>query len=194
MSLYTIIPPALIVLSVIGIIIFLMKKAPEVANIDEADSLKNNDEIRNSRKGGSLGSGTRWVKNISAKTQGLFFSALETIEKRKNVKHENSIISRSKNEEHDFPRVNAAVMPNTKKENEDNKVKPEKKDLFEKILIERIAANPKDIEAYERLGEYYMDIENWNYAKECFKQVIKLSPGSIKARMKMRKLERLLGK
>ena len=70
----------------------------------------------------------------------------------------------------------------------------EKKDLFEKILIERIAANPKDIEAYERLGEYYMEIENWNYAKECFKQVLRLNPSSTNVRSKMRELERLLGK
>ena len=61
-------------------------------------------------------------------------------------------------------------------------------------LIDRIAANPKDIEAYERLGEYYLEIENWNYAKECFKQVLKLNPRNIGARSRMRKLERILSR
>jgi len=77
---------------------------------------------------------------------------------------------------------------------EESESKAEKKDLFEKILIDRIASNPKDIEAYERLGEYYLEIENWEYAKECFKQVIKLNPRSINARSRMRKLERILSK
>ena len=80
-----------------------------------------------------------------------------------------------------------AVQPKVEK-------KVVKKDLFEKILIDRIASNPKDIEAYERLGEYYLEIESWNYAKECFKQVIKLNPRNIGARSRMRKLERILSR
>jgi tetratricopeptide (TPR) repeat protein len=52
----------------------------------------------------------------------------------------------------------------------------EMKDRLENLLIERIAANPKDVEAYERLGEYYMEIDSLGDAKECFKQVLKLDP------------------
>ncbi len=70
----------------------------------------------------------------------------------------------------------------------------ERKDIFEKILIDRIAVNPKDIEAYERLGEYYSEIENWEYAKECFKQVIRLDNKNISVKIKMKRLERLLSK
>jgi tetratricopeptide (TPR) repeat protein len=68
------------------------------------------------------------------------------------------------------------------------------KDILEKILIERIAANPKDVEAYERLGEYYFEIENWEYAKECFKQIIKLNPENKNVRTKMKELEKILAK
>jgi len=66
------------------------------------------------------------------------------------------------------------------------------KDRLEELLIERIAVNPKDIEAYERLGEYYMEIKSYTDAKECFKQVIKLNPASNNARYRLKRLERLL--
>ena len=63
---------------------------------------------------------------------------------------------------------------------------------MEEVLIKRIAINPKDIEAYERLGDYYLEGENYQDSKECFKQVLKLSPTHHKARLKIRKLEKLI--
>lgn len=72
--------------------------------------------------------------------------------------------------------------------------RPARKEMLEKILIERIAANPKDIEAYERLGEYYMEIGSWGDAKECLKQVIKLDSTNESAKGKMKRLERMLGR
>lgn len=70
---------------------------------------------------------------------------------------------------------------------------PETKNHLEKILIERIAVNARDVEAYERLGEYYLDIENYEFAKECFKQVLKLAPANRSAKYKMKKIEGALG-
>lgn len=69
----------------------------------------------------------------------------------------------------------------------------EEKKEYEQLLIERIAGNPKDIEAYERLGNYYFEQKSFQDAKECFKQVLRLSPINRQARAKMRKLERILG-
>jgi len=66
------------------------------------------------------------------------------------------------------------------------------KDRLEELLIERIAINPKDTEAYERLGEYYLEIESWTDAKECFKQVIKLDPKNRNAKYRIRRLETIL--
>jgi tetratricopeptide (TPR) repeat protein len=63
---------------------------------------------------------------------------------------------------------------------------------FEKALIERIAFNPKDIEAYERLGDYYIEIGNFNDSLACFEEVLKLSPGSRKAKLKMRRLQKIV--
>ncbi len=71
-------------------------------------------------------------------------------------------------------------------------IKEEKKSQLEEILIERIAANPRDIEAYERLGDYYLDQSNLQDAKECYRQVLRLSPVHRLAKVKIRKLERML--
>jgi hypothetical protein len=68
----------------------------------------------------------------------------------------------------------------------------EAKSKFEEILVERIASNPRDMEAYERLGEYYLERESYEDAKECFIQVTKLSPGHYKAKLKLRRLEKLI--
>jgi tetratricopeptide (TPR) repeat protein len=75
------------------------------------------------------------------------------------------------------------VLPES---SEDSKVQ------YEKILIERIAANPRDIEAYERLGDYYSEQENGKDSLECYKQVLKLSPINRKAKMHIKRLERVL--
>ncbi|KKU55684.1 MAG: hypothetical protein UY41_C0002G0029 [Candidatus Moranbacteria bacterium GW2011_GWE1_49_15] len=69
---------------------------------------------------------------------------------------------------------------------------PMEKNRLEDALIKRIAVNPKDIEAYERLGDYYSDMKNFKDAVECFKQVIKLGPSNTKAKIKLKNLERIL--
>lgn len=68
----------------------------------------------------------------------------------------------------------------------------EKKNQLEEVLIKRIAINPRDIEAYERLGDYYLEQLNLRDSLECYKQVSKLSPTHFKARSKIRKIERML--
>ena len=204
--LYSIIPPVLVILSLAGIIIFLMRKARSVANFsdkkEDVRPLKNASWLK--EKVGKL-SGVK--ESLKLKIQKKEDSPARVLEKREaesvsNKDESNQFFQRRKTENASQPfeagNLDMGVRkipPATSQEKTPAQEEAiEKKDLFEKILIDRIASNPKDIEAYERLGEYYMEIKNWNYAKECFKQVIKLHPGSIKARMKMRKLGRLLAK
>ena len=66
------------------------------------------------------------------------------------------------------------------------------KNKLEEALIKRIAINPRDIEAYERLGDYYMESENFRDSHECFKQVLILSPSHYKAKVRIRKIEKLI--
>ena len=63
---------------------------------------------------------------------------------------------------------------------------------FEKALIERIAFNPKDIEAYERLGDYYIEVGNFNDSLACFEEVLKLSPVNRRAKIKVKRLQRVV--
>lgn len=62
----------------------------------------------------------------------------------------------------------------------------------EESLIARIATNPKDFTAYEELGDYYLEVENTRDAKECYRQVLKLSPVHRMVKIKIRRLEKLL--
>lgn len=68
------------------------------------------------------------------------------------------------------------------------------KEKLEDVLINRIAMNPRDIEAYERLGDYYMEQQSAKDALECYRQVLKLSPAHHKAKMKIRRLERMFSR
>ncbi len=76
------------------------------------------------------------------------------------------------------------VLPSEKKES---------KNKLEEALIERIAGNPQDIEAYERLGDYYLENVNYQESLECYKYVLKLSPTHRKAKYRVRRLEKMLG-
>lgn len=63
---------------------------------------------------------------------------------------------------------------------------------IEEDLIARIAVNPKDYTAYEALGDFYMERGSIQDAKECYRQVLKLSPVQRMVKIKIRRLERLL--
>lgn len=64
--------------------------------------------------------------------------------------------------------------------------------LREENLIGRIARDPKDFTAYEELGDYYLETGNIKDAKECYRQVLKLSPVHRLVKIKIRRLEKLL--
>lgn len=65
---------------------------------------------------------------------------------------------------------------------------PEDK-VREAALVYRIAENPRDIEAYREIGDYYMGIGNIKDAKESFKMVLKLRPRDLKAKSSLREIE-----
>lgn len=71
-------------------------------------------------------------------------------------------------------------------------VQIKEKNKLEDALIKRIAINPRDIEAYERLGDYYLESNNLHDSLECFKQVLRLSPAHHKARLRIRRLEKAI--
>ncbi|MCW1888769.1 MAG: tetratricopeptide repeat protein [Candidatus Moranbacteria bacterium] len=89
-------------------------------------------------------------------------------------------------EREERPMVSAkVVVPDTRK-------KSSKGGSSEEDMIGRIATNPKDFEAYEALGDFYMESGNIKDAKECYRQVLKLSPVQRMVKIKIRRLEKLL--
>lgn len=63
---------------------------------------------------------------------------------------------------------------------------------YEESLIAHISINPKDFSSYEKLGDYYLETGNVKDAKECYKQVLKLSPAERMVKIKIRRLEKIL--
>ncbi|MFA5961711.1 MAG: tetratricopeptide repeat protein [Parcubacteria group bacterium] len=259
--LYQIIPPILVIFSVIGIIIFLVKKAPEINRLEREEKLENERAFR--AVDGGVGDYSRQDTGMAKVTTRLKQGLLVVLEK--SVKKSRIVFLKLENKLKDLgegirKKRNSRVVengPNPEPQLEENlerreekpaaneseildgiidkvgKYDPEKKNIrerlglkqraiqeeveekyfrpiisdrvvvpkrrretksrLEELLIERIAANPKDIEAYERLGEYYLEVKNLEHSKECFKQVLRLNPGNRNARYKIRKLEKILG-
>lgn len=258
--LYQILPPILIIFSVIGIIIFLVKKTPEINRLEREEKLEKERESRalasgannfsereleRSRVAAKLKQGSLVLLEKSVKKSQIVFLKLENklknlgegIRKKRSAKLENKfenegLSERENNSEKVAPIekegealdgiIDKIGKYNPEKRNirerlglkqkamqeeveekffrpiiSDHVVVPkrrrETKSRLEELLIERIAANPKDIEAYERLGEYYLEVKNLEHSKECFKQVLRLNPTNRNARYKIRKLEKILG-
>lgn len=117
---------------------------------------------------------------------------------QKNVSELNGQIRRSVTVEEDSPvviRRSRQAMVSAKVTRPEKKaVLTKAKNKLEDALIKRIAVNPRDIEAYERLGDYYIEQNNLADALECYRQVLRLSPVHHKAKMKIRKIERVMGR
>jgi tetratricopeptide (TPR) repeat protein len=103
--------------------------------------------------------------------------------RRKEVAVDNVIIK--KEEELDIkPMISDEVV------HPDSKFGP--RNEFERALIERIALNPRDVEAYERLGDYYIESGNFNDSLSCFEEVLRLSPVNRKAKVKVKRLQKIV--
>ncbi len=87
----------------------------------------------------------------------------------------NDVIVRKKTVDEPVPKVKEAPMPGDK--------------VKEAALIYRIAENPRDVEAYRELGDYYLDTGNTKDAKDSFKMVLKLRPRDLKAKSSLRDIE-----
>ncbi len=216
---YSIISPILVVLSVIGIILILMKKAPEIGRLDalkenEKDNVKNGEKENYFTKTAvNQAEKKSWLKkNISLIFLALlgiikilflspkkFFNKWREYSRKRKADREaekenffkKNIVSKISNEE---KVIRPFISDKIVQPNIDEDKRKEIKERLEELLINRIASNPKDFEAYEKLGEYYMETGNLEHSKECFKQVMRLDSSNRSVLYKIRKLERMLKK
>lgn len=213
-----ILPPVVIIVGLAILITFLFRKAEKISAEDFALNEKNESESRNSIKiSGTIGQwGLKFLEKLMhrAKLMSLKFHNLSNVwfqairEKRKlntQIQFENankfakteSIVQKVpemvvKSEKMVYPQK--TVLRPTVRQTvtmPQRQARIMEKNKMEEALIKRIAVNPRDIEAYERLGDYYLENENFQDSLECFRQVLKLSPSHIKARMRIRRLERM---
>lgn len=244
--LYSIIPPILIVISLAGIIVFLMKKSDKVSRLSIEEIIREEEErkimmedagffqkitlkIKGAKRDDFKHVILALLEKITRKSRVVFLKleskfggwSANIREKRKartekqmlveNSRKDESTIQKlkeyklEKKEEAEIEMKKPAFEKSALNKIEEEKIikpiisekvarphKAEMRDRLEELLIERIAANPKDLEAYERLGQYYMEIKSYTDAKECFKQVIKLDPGNRNAKYRLKRLETLL--
>jgi len=216
--LYYIIPPIVIVISTSVLIYFLFKKAEQSPALDmtEGDSEQAR-ELRLSRLKEAISHG--WLKLLErvmhrAKLMSLKFHNISNERFHAIRKKRQEIIEQEKQEKEEKKEAEVSEktrdidvtlsIANTVEKDQRPLVKPDIvrpdsrqgsavfKNQLEDVLIKRIAVNPRDIEAYERLGDYYMESSNQRDALECFNQVLKLNPSHHKARLRVRRIEAMM--
>ncbi len=60
-------------------------------------------------------------------------------------------------------------------------------------LIQAVENDPQNPDGYERLGDFYMEKQNFEDARECYKYVLRLDPRHRRAQEAMKNLDRVLG-
>ncbi len=214
--LYYILPPFIIIISAGALIMFLFRK---MENIPESEIVQPSSQQKSTGKFESMKSslsqfGLKVLEKLMHRAKlfalkfhnssnELFHSIKEKREsrmkssqqlKKKGPEVLEQISEVLQSSDNDRPRVKEMVLPSSQQErsNVAQRSKVKAKDKLEEVLIKRIAVNPRDIEAYERLGDYYLERENYEDSLACFKQVLKLSPAHHKAKTRIRKLENML--
>jgi tetratricopeptide (TPR) repeat protein len=216
-----IIPPIVIVLSLAGLIIFLFRKSNQISqDLIVEEEKRSKVPVRLDKK--KLFRFTQLMLQISEKgmqyfkllslkfynkADNVFHSIKEKREERLDIQKEfpketndekskeNVVIVKEKEMMVDnivIKEEEVEMRPMISRE----VVQPDSKTLvkseFERALIERIALNPRDIEAYERLGDYYIEIGNFNDSLSCFEEVLKLSPMNRKSKIKVKRLQKIV--
>lgn len=206
-----ILPPIIIIVSVAILIVFLFRKAEKIP--EQALTAKEDKSDQENRKSAIVSViGQFWLKFLEKIMQRLklmslkfhnvsnnwFHSIREKRQQRDLMQQENQ----KKEKIEDIPeeqivfKETAIIEEKIRPLIRETATHPQKnaidKNKLEEALIRRIAVNPRDIEAYERLGDYYLEKENYCDSHECFSQVLMLSPTHRKARLRIRRLKMMI--
>lgn len=213
-----ILPPIIIVISVSALIVFLFRKAQKIPaqkiHFQSNDSLQEKKMARIMSALGQFG-----LKVLEKIMQRLKLTALKfhnvsndwfhSIHERR---QKNVLVDQEHRRRHgDVKIIDESVRITSQMQSQapvtaekvirplvrEDVTRPQKasireKSQLEEALIKRIAINPRDIEAYERLGDYYLESGSYQDSHECFSQVLRLSPVHRKAKIRIRRLEMLM--
>lgn len=213
-----ILPPIIIVISVAALIMFLFRKAKQIPAQDFIAEQREREQQNEKKTSAIMAAIGRFfwkvlermmhkTKLAALKLHNVSNDRFHSIREKR---QQRALLEQSKKNQPEIGKEIANVPQPMQRPNEnemqiqkpirplvrETMVHPQarikEKNQLEELLIKRIAINPRDIEAYERLGDYYLECGNHNDSLECFKQVLTLSPAHHKARLRIRKLANLL--
>jgi len=84
------------------------------------------------------------------------------------------------------------TIEKAKKESKKEPVPKKEKDSTlaeEKKLVDLITKEPRNIEAYRKLGFLYLKLDNKEDAKNCFREVLKIDPDDLEVISKLKELD-----
>jgi tetratricopeptide (TPR) repeat protein len=183
---YDIIPLIIIVLCLVGIIIIVVRKFPALAAIDisaiqsekEAETKEKIIAERLERKTQNLlkrmiffiSPFRLWLKNQFKKIYD------KVLELEKYYQKKQKLIPASEDTELKIKKLLFEVEELIK----ENKLKE-----AEEKYIEIISLDPKNLPAYEGLGNLYLEEKNYDYARETFKHILKLKTDDVDAHISL---------
>lgn len=162
----------------IGPIIKRKKKEDKEGRVEERFKRRGEGIIRKS---------WRQTVDFSRSSRKLKSSVLSR-EEKKESKGVAKVENEKEKEKNEAPMVSKEVVY------PEARIMREKNENIEKMLVERIASDPRDVEAYEKLGNYYEERKSYDDALSCFKYVLKLNPESKRAERKVMKIQDLMSR
>jgi tetratricopeptide (TPR) repeat protein len=219
-DLYFVLPPVIIVVSLALIIFLISRKSLEVEKrFLENDKEKDNKLVVSlkSKTIHLLERVSHWFKVFSLKFHNWNENKLRALKMKKTevkAAKDKFIEEKKAKKKKIMPDVRKVDIQLSKKEQEEmrerkKEVKRKKREYLEgamvskkavypdkvrkeleEALIERIAGDPRDIEAYERLGDYYISQNKNQDAEACYGQVLKLNPQNLTVKTKLRRLRK----
>ncbi|PID52760.1 MAG: hypothetical protein CR972_00180 [Candidatus Moraniibacteriota bacterium] len=194
---HLIVPPIIVVFAVAVLVIFLAKNISSDADGGSFALRRDKKRPKTSKLNLQL--------NFSEKKKESVLRVGKAIKNRKKVKKEDLVMP-DKESVFESLKEKGALKGIAKKKNTKEKVvllrkksmvsdkieNSEGRDSEEVRLMNEIEKKPQDSKGYEKLGDYYMEHENFEDARDCYKYVLRLDPHHKRAQVAMKNLDRVL--
>ena len=181
---YLIVPPVIIILAIAILIVFLVRVLPS----DKKNSRKVT-EMRDTKITKSLKKSKKFLQDTGESATKRIKKSLETT---------TVVQSNNNGDSVRVPGIMASgtvenVVSLRKKSMVSDKIDDgEERDIEEVSLMKEIENDSQNSKKYELLGDYYMEHEKFEDARECYKYVLRLDPRHKRAQVAMRNLDRVL--
>ncbi len=188
-----IVPPVILVL-ILALLITILSRA-----IKNAPSVK--EDLENMRKASKkskkLEEFSSLMKNkLSNISKGIEKAARDKYKMTK--KHQvqeiekKNIITEDSLKESVLPDNESKINNKISFENEVDDDYYELEEERERYLVKQIESNPKNLTSYQQLGDYYMETNKFEEARESYRYVLRIDPRNKKAQDSMKSLDRVL--